>query len=115
MAEFVGAHVEMGIAVKAGGSELFHPIWSETIALGGTTTQEAAGAPTLKDITVAGTLVFRVRAQSAGPIFVAKGKTPDATKAVSTAPASARAHLLASEKRDFPAAVGDKITIVSAA
>lgn len=115
MAEFTGAHVEMGIAVKTGGSEMFYPVWSETIAAGATTSQAAKGATELKDIaSLGGVLVFRVRANSAGPIFVAKGKTPNAGVAVSTTADNTRAHLIASENRDFPAVVGDKISIVAA-
>lgn len=115
MAEFTGAHVELGISVKTGGSDLFYPIWSETIAPGGTTTQEAKGNPELRGIAQAGVLVFRVRANSAGPVFIAKGKTPDATKVVSSGANSARSHLLASELRDLPAIPGDKIHNVAAA
>jgi hypothetical protein len=115
MAEFTGAHVEMGVALKAGSGELFDPTWSETIAINAATTLAAVAGGNLPDLAVRGALIFRVRAPSTTPIFVARGAVPDASKAKSTKRDDTRSHLAAGEVRDIPCQVGDKLAVVSAA
>jgi hypothetical protein len=115
MAEFTGAHVEMGVALKAGSGEIFSPLWSETLAVNGSTGQVASGVGTPGDLAVKSTFVFRVRAPSTGPIYVARGKAPDASKAVSTNRDNTRVHIAAGESRDIPCEAGDKANVVSAA
>jgi hypothetical protein len=115
MAEFTGAHVEMGVALKAGSGELFDPIWSETIAVNAATTLAALAAGSVPTLATVGLPIFRVRAPTANAIFVARGGTPDASKAKSTKRDDTRIHLAAGEVRDIPCLVGDKISVVSAA
>jgi hypothetical protein len=115
MAEFTGAHIEMGVALKAGASELFDPIWSETIAANGTTTLAAVAAGSVSSLVAGGLPIFRVRAPTANAIFISRGKAPDTSKAKSTNREDTRIHLAAGEVRDIPCLVGDKLSVVSAA
>jgi hypothetical protein len=114
MAEMTGVHVEMGVAIKVGNSEIFHPLWSETIAIGGTTNQTAGGDANLANLLAEGVLIFRVKAQAAGAVWVARGSAPDATQAVSTSRSTTRSHLSPTEMRDFTCKVGDKISCAAA-
>ena len=106
-----GAHVQCGIVKDARGAKLFFPIWSETIALGGTTTQSAPTGLAPED---AVSLVFRIRANAAGEMYSAAGLAPDATLAIGTTQNTVRSHHLASEEKDLPAAAGWKCNVASA-
>ncbi|API52841.1 hypothetical protein BMW22_15555 [Rhizobium leguminosarum] len=99
-----GVHVECGTSIVYGNSTLFSSIWSETIAVPGTTTQSA---PSGFD----GNLVFRISAPTASEVYVAAGVTPDSTVAVSTGPNNTRAHFAANELRDITAKPGFKINV----
>jgi len=99
-----GVHVECGTSIVYGNSTLFSSIWSETITLPGTTTQQApANSP------FGGNLVFRVSAPTASEAWVAAGTAPDSTVTVSTGPNNTRAHLAANELRDIACKPGFKL------
>lgn len=106
-----GAHVQCGYVKDVRGAKLFFPIWSETIALGQSTTQAAPSNRAPED---AASLVFRVRAPASGEMFAVAGSTPDASQAVGSSQDAARSHFLASDEKDLPAQAGWKCNVVSA-
>ncbi|MBB3411185.1 hypothetical protein FHT87_005138 [Rhizobium sp. BK316] len=103
-----GVHVECGTSIVYGNSTLFSVIWSETIAVPGTTTQAAPVGP------FNGNLIFRISAPTAAEVYVAAGIAPDSTVAVSTNANNARAHLAANELRDIAAKEGFKVNASAA-
>ncbi|OWV67949.1 hypothetical protein ATY76_13575 [Rhizobium sp. R339] len=106
-----GAHVQCGYVKDVRGAKLFFPLWSETIALGQSTTQVA---PTLSAPEDGASLVFRVRAPASAEMFAAAGSAPDASQAVGSGQNTARSHFIASDEKDIPAQAGWKCNVVSA-
>ncbi|MBX4884057.1 hypothetical protein HJC03_23320 [Rhizobium sp. NLR4b] len=106
-----GAHVQCGYVQDIRGAKIFVPMWSETIALGATTTQTA---PSDRSSEVAGALVFRVRAPASSEMFAVAGANPDATQAVGSSQDKARSHFIASDEKDLPAQPGWKCNVASA-
>ncbi|QXZ79682.1 hypothetical protein [Rhizobium sp. L51/94] len=106
-----GAHVQCGYVQDVRGAKLFFPIWSETIPLGGTTTQQAPSSLAPEN---AASMVFRIRASSSGEMFSASGLSPDASQAIGANQNTARAHHVASEEKDVPAVAGWKCNVASA-
>lgn len=106
-----GAHVQCGYVKDVRGAKLFFPIWSETIALGGTTSQTAPTGLPPED---AASLVFRVRAYASGEMFSVAGLAPDATQPSGSSQNTARSHHLASEEKDLPAVANWKCNVASA-
>lgn len=102
-----GAHIECGTSVVYGNSTLFSVIWSETIAVPGTTTQSAPAG--IFD----GNLVFRIRTSAES--YVATGTNPDSTAVTSNGdPNKARANFAAGELRDIAAKQGFKVNVSAA-
>ena len=81
---------------------LAFPIWSETLAVAGTTTQAAPEDG----------CIFHVKASAES--YFAVGAVPDASKTVSTAASSARIHVSAAEVLDVYVKAGDKLAYATA-
>lgn len=89
-----GVHVTYGVVQPIGGSDnVFAPVWSETMAAEGTTTQSANAAKGERE-------VFCV--QPAVDVFVAIGLAPDAS-------VSPRSLVQSGDKVLIPCSRGDKL------
>jgi hypothetical protein len=106
-----GAHVQCGYVQDVRGAKLFFPLWSETIAIGATTTQQAPSNLAPEN---AASMVFRVRAYATGEMFSVAGPAPDAGQASGSGQNTARSHHVASEEKDLPALAGWKCAVASA-
>ncbi|KQS77178.1 hypothetical protein ASG25_17600 [Rhizobium sp. Leaf384] len=109
-----GVHVTCGYVIDRRGVKLFSPLWSETVAIGGTTTQVAPGVQQGLVSEDEASLVFRVRAPSSSEIYVAADAAPDASQAVGSQRSTVRQHLVGGQEKDLPAKAGWKCNAVAA-
>jgi hypothetical protein len=109
-----GVHITCGYVLDRRGVKLFSPIWSETIAIGGTTTQVAPGSAQGLLAEDEASLVFRVRAPSASEVYVAADPAPDATQAIGNQKSTVRQHLASGQEKDIPAKATWKCNAVAA-
>lgn len=104
---FSGTHITCCLVGNASGAALAaKPIWSQTMASAGTTSRAAPGNP--EPIIWSG--MFEVR--SSADIYVAIGKTPDASQASGVEDA-ARFFIPANETRNIFVQPGEKLAWIA--